>query len=50
MWRRRPEPLPPPEPVLTDEILNGIIDMLMRIDANVQLLLHGENDDGEEED
>jgi hypothetical protein len=50
MWRRRSEPLSQPEPVRTDEILNGIIETLMRIDANVQLLLHGEEDDGEEED
>jgi hypothetical protein len=31
-------------------ILNGIIERLMRIDENVQLLLYGEEDDGEEED
>jgi hypothetical protein len=37
------------EPVLTDEILNGIIRTLMRIDANVQLLLYGEEPDDEEE-
>jgi len=30
------------------EILNGIIETLMRIDANVQKLLYDEEDDGEE--
>ena len=37
------------EPVLTDEILNGIIETLMRIDANVQALLYGEESVDEEE-
>jgi hypothetical protein len=42
-WRREPA-----EPVLTNEVLNGIIERLMRIDANVEKLLYGEDDDGEE--
>jgi hypothetical protein len=50
VWRRKREPEPPPEPVLDSEMLNDIITMLMRIDANVQLLLYGEEDDGEERD
>jgi hypothetical protein len=47
VWRRRPEP---PEPVLDHATLNGIIEMIMRIDANVELLVErGEEDDGEED-
>ena len=36
------------EPILTNEILNGIIETLMRIDANVQALLYREEEDDEE--
>ena len=38
------------EPALTAEILNGIIEMLMRIDANVQRLLDEEDDENESDD
>jgi len=42
VWRRQ-------EPVLDRETLDGIIRMLMRIDANVGRLLDlAEDDDGEE--
>lgn len=37
------------EPILSNEILNGIIETLMRIDANVQALLYGEERDDEED-
>ena len=50
MWRRKREHERVAEPVLTKEDFDGIINMLMRIDANVQLLLYGEENDGEEED
>ena len=45
MWKR-----PAPEPVLDRETLDGIISMLMRVDANVQRLVGLAEDDGEEED
>ena len=44
-WRR----LKTEEPILTNEILNGIIETLMGIDANVQALLFGEEPDDEED-
>jgi hypothetical protein len=48
VWRRKPKPLP--EPVLDRATLNGIIEMIMRIDANVALLVErAEEDDGEED-
>jgi len=37
------------EPVLDRETVDGIITLLMRIDANVARLLTDEDDDGEEE-
>jgi hypothetical protein len=37
MWPRKR--LRIEEPILTNEILNGIIETLMRIDANVQSLV-----------
>jgi hypothetical protein len=39
VWWRRAKARAAAEAVLTDEILNGIIATLMRIDANVQKLL-----------
>jgi hypothetical protein len=36
------------DPILTNEILTGTIETLMRIDANVQALLYGEEADDEE--
>jgi hypothetical protein len=40
-----------PYPVLDDELLNGIIRLLMRIDANVQALLDAlTEEDGEDEE
>jgi hypothetical protein len=48
VWRRRPEP--PPEPVLDRATLNGIIEMIMRIDANVELLVERADEDDAEED
>ena len=44
-WRR----LKTEDPILTNEILNGSIETLRRIDANVQALLYGEESDDEED-
>jgi hypothetical protein len=48
MWPWKPAAIAE-EPVLTNEILNDIIEALMRIDANVQTLLSGEEQDDEED-
>jgi hypothetical protein len=49
VWWRRAKARAAAELVPTDEILDGIIETLMRSDANVQKLLYNEEDDGEEE-
>jgi hypothetical protein len=45
VWRRTPS-----EPALDNKTVDGIIELPMRIDANVQRLLAREEDDGAEED
>jgi len=44
VWRRKPEP------ILTNEEVNGLIAILMKIDANVAWIRAAtEEDDGEED-
>ena len=44
-WRRRDD-----DPTLDRETVDGIISLLMRIDARLALLVEDEEDDDEEDD